>query len=84
MKTKEINFRIVELSERQVLISKDFNDDEEPQLSLTFFIGGNKITQTLTFDNELNRDTLFNEVSDDEVRNLMSNNIFQILTDENK
>lgn len=51
---KEVNFRIIELPTHQVLLTKDFDDDEEskPLLTITFFLEGVKINQKLGYDEE--------------------------------
>lgn len=46
---KEINFRIIELPTHQILISKDFDEEEEERelLVITFFIEGLKFLKNL-------------------------------------
>ena len=58
---KGIYFRIVELPTHQVLLTRDFDDDEEssPNVTVSFFLDGVKVNQVLGFTNEEARDEAF-------------------------
>lgn len=49
---KEIRFKIIELPDYQVLVMKEWDDDDEPRLSFVFFLEGIKVTQSLGFKTE--------------------------------
>ena len=66
---KEINFRIIELPTHQILISKDFDDEEESELLvMTFFIEGVKVTQKFGYDNEEKRNEMFDKITDEQAQ----------------
>lgn len=57
---KEINFRLIELESNQVLLEKKWNDeDEKPAISIVFHENGLRIEQTHGYNNEENRDHIF-------------------------
>jgi len=63
----EINFRIVETKTHQVLISKDFDNEDEENgylIEVSFFEKGIKISQKMNFKEENRRDFAFNDISD--------------------
>lgn len=65
---KEINFRIIELSDYQVLIMKDFdNDDDEngDTIVMTAFVDGVKVSNTYGYDSRGKRDMAFDEITED-------------------
>ena len=70
---KEINFRIIELEHHQVLVSKDFDEDEDdkPLLVLTVFIAGLKCNQKFGFDTETDRDNNFNTFSAEQAEKII-------------
>lgn len=72
---KQVNFRIIELPTHQVLLTKDFDDDEEskPLLTITFFLEGVKVNQKLGYDDEAKRDEMFNKVTDEQVQKTLDN-----------
>ena len=72
---KEVNFRIIELPTHQVLLTKDFDDDEEskPLLTITFFLEGVKVNQKLGYDDEAKRDEMFEKVTDEQVQKTLDN-----------
>lgn len=72
---KEVNFRIIELPTHQVLLTKDFDDDEEskPLLTITFFLEGVKVNQKLGYDDEAKRDEMFDKVTDEQVQKTLDN-----------
>lgn len=63
---KEVNFRIIELPTHQVLLTKDFDDDEYsgPILVITFFLDGVKIVHKPSYSDEEKRDKVFNEFTE--------------------
>ena len=64
---KQINFRIIELPEYQVLLTKDFENEGERELilSITFFLDGVKAIMSLGYESEEKRDRLFNDFSEE-------------------
>lgn len=72
---KQVNFRIIELPTHQVLLTKDFDDDEEskPLLTITFFLEGIKVNQKLGYDDEAKRDEMFEKVNDEQVQKTLDN-----------
>lgn len=75
---KEINFRIIELPTHQVLLQKDFDndDDEESDLMvITFYLDGVKVKNSYGYDNSETRDRVFDEVTEKQVQSLVDNAI---------
>lgn len=73
---KQINFRIVELENYQVLISKDFdseNDNEPLLINIVFFIDNIKITQGLAYTDEVIRDNMFLQITEAQIQNTVDN-----------
>jgi hypothetical protein len=72
---KQVNFRIIELPTHQVLLTKDFDDDEEskPLLTITFFLEGVKVNQKLGYDDEAKRDEMFDKVTEEQVQKTLDN-----------
>jgi hypothetical protein len=64
------NFRIIETETHQVLLTKDFDNDDEdnsPLLVITFFLDGVKVSQKLGYDSEKVRDRVFHEITMEQV-----------------
>lgn len=63
----EINFKILEVDGVQVLVMKDFTDDEQDNymIVVTFFINGLKMAQKFQYDDREKRDQMFEKVSGD-------------------
>lgn len=74
---KEVNFRIIELPTHQVLLTKDFDDDEEgsPLLTVTFFLDGVKVSQKLGYSEEEKRDKIFAEFKDEQAQTMLDNTL---------
>jgi hypothetical protein len=75
---KEINFRIIELPTHQVLIQKDFNNDDNDESNLmiiTFFLDGIKIKHHYGYDYEYTRDEAFDKVSNQNAQKLVDDAI---------
>jgi len=75
---KEINFRIIELENHQVLLQKDFdNEDDELKdlLIVTFYLEGIKVTNSYGYENEQNRDNLFNNLTNEQAQSIVSNSL---------
>ncbi len=72
---KKVDFRIIELPTHQVLLTKDFDDDEEskPLLTITFFLDGVKVNQKLGYDDEAKRDEVFDKVTEEQVQKTLDN-----------
>jgi len=74
---KETKFRIIELPTHQVLLTKDFDDDEEstPLLIIEFFIEGVKCKQSLSYSTEDDRDEIFATITDNQVQSILDNTL---------
>lgn len=73
---KEVNFRIIELPTHQVLLTKDFDEDEDnPLLIITFFLDGVRVNQKLGYDNESKRDEMFDKVTAEQVQKTLDNSL---------
>jgi hypothetical protein len=72
---REIKFRIIELPTHQVLLTKDFDDDEEstPLLTIEFFIEGVKCKQSLSYSTEEDRDKVFETITDEQSQSILDN-----------
>ena len=71
---KEINFRIIELPTHQILISKDFDEEEKKELLvITFFIDNVKVTQKMGYNDEAKRDEMFDKVTDEQAQKTLNN-----------
>lgn len=71
---KEINFRIIELPTHQILISKDFDEEEEKELLIiTFFIDNVKVTQKMGYNYKAKRDEVFEKVTDEQAQKTLNN-----------
>ena len=79
---KEIKFRIIELPTHQVLLMKDFNNDENDEdaylMCFIVFQEGVKMTQTLGYASEEMRDKMFIKVSDEHAQTTV-NSILSML-----
>lgn len=57
----EIRFKIINLKTHQILLTKDFDEDEDstPILTIVLFLEGVKVIQKLSFKNENDLDNAF-------------------------
>lgn len=79
---KKVDFKIIELPERQVLVAKDWEDEEDgtvPAIKVSMFINGTKCTQTLGYADEEERDKAFAEISEEAASKLeqMNKEVFE-------
>jgi hypothetical protein len=74
---KEVNFRIIELPTHQVLLTKDFDDDEENSrlLTVTFFLEGIKVSQKFGYSDEEKRDEIFVDFTDENAQKMLNNTL---------
>lgn len=75
---KTIHFRIIELSKYQVLITKDFDneqDDAEFLVVISFFLNGLKADLKLNYSSEEKRDNIFDNISSEQVQRTVDNSI---------
>ena len=73
---KEIKFRIIELEDYQVLLTKDFDSNEgnrDSILVVTVFFNGVKIKATISFSDDKKRDEYFIEFSDKKAQIFIDN-----------
>ncbi len=78
---KEVKFRIIELPTHQVLLTKDFdneNDDAGLLLVITIFLDGVKINLKLNYKDEDVRDRLFDEMTEEKAQGFLDNVILQV------
>ena len=74
----EKHFRIIELEERQVLLTKDFKVDEQDvpaeELVVSFFLDGVRINQVFGFspDNVKERDTMFEKFTKEDAESIVN------------
>jgi len=79
---KTINFRIIELPTHQVLITKDFDneqDDAEFLVVISFFLDGVKADLKLNYSSEEKRDNIFDNISSEQVQKTVDNAISVML-----
>ena len=79
---KELKFRIIELPTHQMLLTKDFdneNDDASLLLVLTLFSDGVKVDLKLNYNSEEVRDRIFKEMSQDKAQLFLDNVLSQVL-----
>lgn len=65
---REINFRIIELPTHQILLTKDFDEDEDskPLLVITIFCEGTKFNHKLGYEDEEKRNDIFNKFTEEQ------------------
>lgn len=70
---KQTHFRIIELPTHQVLITKDFDNDEDntPLLVITLFIDNCRAEIKMGFDNEKKRNEAFINYSEKSAKTLL-------------
>lgn len=71
---KIINFRIIELPEYQVLLTKDYDEESDaaPLLDFCFFTDDVKITHKLGYKEESTRDGIFESMTDEQAQTLVN------------
>jgi hypothetical protein len=75
---KKVHFRIIELPTHQVLLQKDFDnegDDDIYIIDISFFIEDAKATHKYTYEQEQNRDDMFEKITSEHVQSLVDNAI---------
>ena len=72
---KQTHFRIIELATHQVLLTKDFDEDEEntPLMTVTIFKDNCRAEVKMGFDTEEKRDEVFNEFTIESAEKLLKN-----------
>lgn len=79
---KQINFKIFEFPTHQVLLSKDYDDDDEMDIiQLTFFIDGVKITQKYGYNYEQERNNIFDTITEQQIEKIFESTE-KMFTDE--
>jgi hypothetical protein len=73
---KEVNFRIIELPTHQVMLTRDFNSDNEednakPTIVVAFFIEGLKISLEMAYESETKRNEMFLSFSDESAQKIV-------------
>lgn len=75
---KTIHFRIIELPTHQVLITKDFDNDQDDAkflVVISFFLDGVKADLKLNYSSEEKRDNIFDNISSEQVQKTVDNAI---------
>ena len=75
---KTTHFRIIELPTHQVLLTKDFDNEQDDASFLTvisFFLENVKVDLKLNYKSEEKRDNIFNSISADQVQKSVDNAI---------
>lgn len=68
---KENYFRIAELPTHQILIEKDFDNENEEDpflVTVTFHNKGVKVKNSYGYSNEYLRDTMFEKITDEQLQ----------------
>lgn len=70
---KDIFFKIIELPNHQVLVAKDFDqeDDDAPVVAVTFHLDGVKVTQKFGYAEEAKRDAAFEQFTDKDAQSII-------------
>jgi len=72
---KETNFRIIELPTHQVLLQKDFSNDDEQEeadlLLVVFYIDDVKCQYSYGYKNKETRDKVFLSITDEQAQNTL-------------
>lgn len=73
--TKEINFRLLELTNHQFLLSKNYNDEgKNPyELIMEFYVHEIKIRLTMGFFSEEHRDENFRDFTNEQAQETIDN-----------
>ena len=78
---KEVKFRIIELPTHQILLTKDFdneNDDAGLLLVITLFLDGVKANLKLNYKDEDKRDRIFLEMTEEQAQGFLDNVMAQV------
>ena len=73
---KTIHFRIIELPDYQVLLTKDFDNDQDDAPFLTvisFFLENVKVELKLNYKTEEKRDNIFDNITAEQVQKTVDN-----------
>lgn len=73
---KEVKFRIIELPTHQILLTKDFDNEDDDSmllLVLTVFLDGVKVDLKLNYKDEEVRDRLFLEMTEVRAQSFLDN-----------
>lgn len=73
--SKEINFRLIELPLYQFLAEKSWDEEENFTIVLSFFYKEVKITQTLAYHNEKDRDEQWICITSDRAQDIVDKTI---------
>jgi len=76
---KEVNFKIVEIPTHQVLLTKDFDEDndDQPLMVVSFFIDGMKVSMKLGYKTEDIRNQMFDEFGETNAQGIVDKIISQ-------
>lgn len=77
---KDVYFKIVELNMYQVLLSKEYDDHENPCIAVTFHFEGIKVCQKLGYNSESKRDIAFDSISDKQVEEVVNSTVSYLLS----
>ena len=79
---KNLHFRIIELPLHQVLLTKDFDNDQsdaEFLVVISFFVENMKVDLKLNYSSEEKRDNIFNSISPEQVQKTVDNAVNTML-----
>lgn len=78
---KEVKFKIIELPTHQILLMKDWDEnDDEPIISVAFFLEGIKVIQSFGYHNEQARDDMFDQINEELAEKIL-NGAIQLFND---
>jgi len=76
MAKREIYFKIFDLKDRQVLVMRDFDNEETPSkplMVISFFEKGLKLNIKIGFEKEKDRNKSFNDLNEKNVQGIIAN-----------
>ena len=79
---KKLHFRIIELPTHQILISKDFDNEQDEDtylIDISFFTENGKSTTRLSYELEEKRNQMFDKITPEQVQKTLDSalNIFK-------
>ena len=73
---KEVKFRIIELLTHQILIMKDWDEENDSsRISVIFFLDGIKVSTSFGYNDDEMRDKMFDEFSEETAQKVLDSAI---------